>query len=49
MNKVMRYVESGMKMEEVVKFFMVDLDYDTKNSSIAGQALDMVLCLVAPE
>ena len=27
----------------------VDLDYDTKNSSIAGQALDIMLCLVAPE
>ena len=49
MNKVMRNVESGMKMEEVVKSFMVDLDYDTKNSSIAGQALDMMLRLVAPE
>ena len=48
MNKVMRNVESGMKMEEVVKSFMVDLDYETKNSSIAGQALDMMLRLVAP-
>ena len=28
---------------------MVDLDYDTKNSSVAGQALDMMLRLVAPE
>ena len=49
MNKVMRYVEGGMKMEEVVKSFMVDLDYDTKNSSIAGQSLDMMLGFVAPE
>ena len=49
MNKVMRNVESGMKMEEVVKSFMVDLDYDIKNSSISGQALDMMLRLVAPE
>ena len=49
MNKVMRTVELGMKMEEVVSSFMVDLDYDTKNSSIAGQALDMMLRLVAPE
>ena len=49
MNKVIRNVEAGMKMEEVVKSFMVDLDYDTKNSSIAGQALDMMLRLVAPE
>ena len=28
---------------------MVDLDYDSKNSSIAGQSLDMMLRLVAPE
>ena len=28
---------------------MVDLDFDTKNSSMAGQSLDMILRLVAPE
>ena len=49
MNKVLRLVESGMNLEEVVKTFMVDLDYDTKNSSVAGQSLDMILRLVAPE
>ena len=49
MNKVMRKIEASMKLEEVVKTFMVDLDYDTKNSSVAGQALDMILRLVAPE
>ena len=49
MNKVLRLVESGMHLEEVVKTFMVDLDYDTKNSSVAGQSLDMILRLVAPE
>ena len=38
-----------MEAEEVVKTFMVDLDYDTKNYSVAGQALDMMLRLVAPE
>ena len=49
MNKVMRMIEASMKLEEAVKTFMVDLDYDTKNSSVAGQALDMMLRLVAPE
>lgn len=49
MNKVLRLVESGMHLEEVVKTFLVDLDYDTKNSSVAGQSLDMILRLVAPE
>ena len=49
MNKVMRTIESDMHLEEVVKGFMVNLDYDTKNSSVAGQSLDMMLRLVAPE
>ena len=49
MNKVLRLIESGMQLDEVVQTFMVDLDYDTKKSSIAGQSLDMVLRLVAPE
>ena len=34
MNKVMRLVESHMKMEQVVKCSMVNLDYDSKNSSL---------------
>ena len=46
---MLRLVEAGMHLEEVVKTFMVDLDFDTKNSSVAGQALDMILRLVAPE
>ena len=33
-NKVMRLVESHMKMEQVVKGSMVNLDYDSKNSSL---------------
>ncbi|MEM8948113.1 MAG: hypothetical protein AAGC99_02155 [Pseudomonadota bacterium] len=50
MNKVMGNVEAGMKMQETVKSsFMVDLDYDTKSSSIAGQALETMLRLVAPK
>ena len=49
MNKVMRLVEADMKMEQVLKGFMVDLEMDSKNASLAGQALDMCLKLVAPE
>lgn len=49
MNKVKRLVDSDMETEQEVKGFMVDLDYDSKNSSLAGQALDMILHLVAPE
>ena len=48
MNKVMRLVESHLKMEQVVKGFMLNLDYDYKNPSLAGQSLDMILYLVAP-
>ncbi|QQP51201.1 Hypothetical protein FKW44_012475, partial [Caligus rogercresseyi] len=49
MNKVMRLVEADMKMEQVLQSFMVDLDVDSKNASVAGQALDMCLKLVAPD
>ncbi|QQP51154.1 Hypothetical protein FKW44_012415, partial [Caligus rogercresseyi] len=47
MNKVMRLVEADMKMEQVLQSFMVDLDVDSKNASVAGQALDMCLKLAA--
>ncbi|KAJ8395923.1 hypothetical protein AAFF_G00026310 [Aldrovandia affinis] len=43
MNKVMQLVEADMKMEQVLKGFMVDLEVDSKNVSVAGQALDMCL------
>ncbi|KAI4826915.1 hypothetical protein KUCAC02_030345 [Chaenocephalus aceratus] len=39
LNKVMRLVEADMKMEQVLQSFMVDLDVDSKNASVAGQAL----------
>jgi hypothetical protein len=45
----MRLLEAEMKMEQVLKGFMVELDIDTKNSSIAGHSLDICLKLVAPE
>ena len=49
MNKVMQQVEAEMKMEQVLKGFMVDMECHSKNTSVAGQALDMCLKLVAPE
>ena len=49
MNKVMWQVEAEMKMEQVLKGFMVDMECHSKNTSVAGQALDMCLKLVASE
>ena len=49
MNKVTRTLEQDMKVESVLSGFMVDMQVDSKNSSVAGQALDMCLKLVAPE
>ena len=49
MNKVVRMLEAERKMDQVLKGFMVELEIDTKYSSLAGQALDMCLKLVAPE
>ena len=44
-------LEAKMKMDQVLKGFMIDLHVEiyTKNSSLAGQALDMCLKLVVPE
>ena len=49
MNKVMMQVESDMKMEQVLKGFMVNIEFHNKNTNIAGQASDMCLKLVAPD
>ena len=49
MNKVMRLLEANMKMEQVLQSFMLDLEVDSKNASVAGQELDMCLKLMAPE
>ena len=49
MDKKVGRVEADMKLELVIKNFMVDIDCDSKNSSFASQALDMCLRLVAPE
>ena len=37
------------KVETVLSHFMVGMELTSKNSSLAGQALDMILKLVAPE
>ena len=49
MDKTVGRIEADMKLELVVKNFMVDIDMDSKKSSFAGQSLDMCLRLVAPE
>ena len=49
MDKKVARVEADMKLELVVKNFMVDIDIDSKQGSFAGKALDMCLRLVAPE
>lgn len=49
MNKMVSMVEGEMKMENILSHFIVDLDFDSKNGSFSGQALDMMLKFVAPE
>ena len=49
MNKILRQLESETKTKQVLKGFRVDLDIDSKNFSLAGQALDICLKLVAAE
>ena len=36
MNKVVRMLEVEMKMEQVMKGFMVELEIDSKNGSLGG-------------
>ena len=49
MDKTVARIEADMKLEHVVKNFMVDIDMDSKQGSFAGRALDMCLRLIAPE
>ena len=49
MNKFLRLLGGEMKMDELVKTFMMDLEFDSKNGSVAGHSIDMCLRLVAPE
>ena len=49
MNKQLALVERDMTLEVIFQNFMVDLDFDSKHGSVAGQALECILQLVAPE
>ena len=49
MNKIVSTIEQDMKLNNILAHFMVDIVPETKHDSIAGQALDMCLKLVAPE
>ncbi len=49
MNKKVAEIERDMRVEAVLSKFMVSMDLDSKNGSLAGQALDMMLKLFAPE
>ena len=47
MNKVVRMLEVEIKMEQIMKGFMVELEIGRKNGSLGGQALDICLKLLA--
>ena len=49
MNSRLSVIERHMTLEAIFNNFMVDLDFDTKHGSVAGQACDVILRLVAPE
>ena len=49
MNNVVMRIEVKLKLETLLSKFMVGMELDSKNGSLAGQALDMMLKLVAPE
>ena len=49
MNKMISMVVGEMKMENILSHFTVNINADSKNGSFAGQALDMMLNLVAPK
>ena len=49
MNSVMMKVELKMGLDKLLSKFMCSMELDSKNGSLAGQALYMMLRLVAPE
>ena len=49
LNKMVAAIETDMKVEQVLSKFMVGLEINSKYDSLASQALDMMLKLVAPE
>ena len=49
MNKVVMTIELRMKLDTLLSTFMCSMELDSKNGSLSGQALDMMLKLFAPE
>ena len=49
MDSMVRKVEEDMRISQITSKFMVALDVGSKNSSVAGLGLDILLKLVAPE
>ena len=49
MDKMVGKVEEHMKISQVTSKFMVGLEMHSKNASVAGLALDIMLKLIAPE
>ena len=49
MNKTVLQIELKMGLDKVLSTFMCQMELDSKNGSLAGQSLDMILRLVAPE
>ena len=49
MNGVVTKIELKMGLDKILAGFMVGMELDSKHGSLAGQSLDMILKLVAPE
>ena len=49
MNTTVLRIELKMGLDKLLSKFMCSMELDSKNCSLAGQALDMMLKLVAPE
>ena len=49
MDSLVGKVEEDMKISQITSKFMVSLDISSKNSSVAGLALDILLKLVSPD
>ena len=42
MNKILSVIERDMTLEAIFDNFMVDLDFESKHGSVAGQACDVI-------
>ena len=49
MNAVVLRLELSMGLDKLLSTFMCSMELDSKNGSLAGQSLDMMLRLVCPE